>query len=47
MLFVGVIVFQIFIIKLVIILRKTGSNSELKQTFNDEYFVTNLLKINY
>lgn len=41
---IGVIIFQIFVIKLVFILRKIGSNYELKQTLNDEYFVLNSLK---
>lgn len=40
-LFAGVILFQIFVIRLVLLLRKIGSDEELKRTLNDEYFVAN------
>lgn len=43
-LFVGVILFQLSLIKLVLLLRKIGSDQELKQTLNDEYFVANQSK---
>lgn len=43
-LFTGVILFQLFVIKLVLLLRKISSDLELKQTLNDEYFVANQFK---
>lgn len=43
-LFVGVILFQLSLIKLVLLLRKISSDQELKQILNDEYFVANQSK---
>lgn len=43
-LFTGVILFQIFVIRLALVLRKISSDLELKQTLNDEYFTANQSK---
>lgn len=43
-LLIGTILLQLFVIKLVVILRKIGSNPELKQILNDECFIANQLK---
>lgn len=40
----GVVLFQIFVIRLVLLLRKINSNPELKQILNDEYFIANQSK---
>lgn len=43
-LFVGVVLFQISVIKLVVIIKKINSNSEYKQVLNDELFAVNQSK---